>query len=90
MKSNRQKLKRQAQILRRRGFSHAEIASKLAIPKGTIVFWNKGLVLDVRAEKRLANTVAKLLAQARVRSAETNRNAKFLLPRQLCYEGSGS
>ncbi len=75
--NNRQELKHKAQALRRRGFSYAEIANKLGAPKGTVYFWNKGLRLSASAEKRLAKRIAGLLAKARVKSAQSNRNKKI-------------
>ncbi len=76
MKEARIQQKKIAISMRKKGFSFLEIATRIKVPRSTIVGWCLGVTLSTKGEARLKAVVEKQRERARKSSASLSRMRK--------------
>jgi hypothetical protein len=82
-------VKKKSQQLRKTGYSHAQIAEKLSVPRGTVVSWNRNIQMAPSAVARLERRMEETRNRGRRSAMEAHQQRKLVRKQNAKEKASG-
>ena len=87
---NNNDIKRQARVLRHKGFSLGSIEKALQVPKTTVHSWVKDIKIKDHLKEKIKLSALKALQQGRMKTQSLNKQKRSILEEQLLKKGIGN